>query len=172
MPYEYWTRKIDKDGYRKEKQKPPNLNLQYYDSLGDPGERRFRVWVEPEGWEPDWQGPNENSIWFIANKPRLEFVFERSNTIPPEHINMRDGRIRAYYRKDDDEHRLFLNRVLRIVGRMTTNVLRHTDRDTKIVDGPPMRTVLWAGPHARAWCLEDPRRTLGSDWRPVEPERE
>lgn len=57
MPYEYWMRKVDKDGYRTEKQKPPNLKLQYYDSLGDPDERRFQVWVEPEGWKPDWQGP-------------------------------------------------------------------------------------------------------------------
>lgn len=164
LPFEYWMRR---EGKRTVKQEPLNLALHYYESLGDPEEFHFLVWVEPEDWHPDWTGPNENGIWYVTNEPRLQFVFHRSDVPPDWDSDMRDGRVWAYYEKGDDEHRLFLNHVWRITTKLTTNYLQHVDRDTKIPTGPPSRPNLWAGLHALEWCREDPQRTLASDWRPV-----
>lgn len=170
VPFEYWRRWIGGEGHPWEDLKPPHLDLQYFDSLGDPSEWRFRAWVEPKGWQPDWQGPNENGIWVIKNQPHLQFVFERGMTIPPEHTNLQAGRVWAYFGKDDREYRAFLNRLWRILAKMTTNSLLLVDRETKELRGPTVRCTTWAGPHAIAWCREDPMRTLDSDLRPVEEE--
>jgi hypothetical protein len=61
---------------------PTNEPLHYWDSLADPAERRFYVWVEPSGWSPIWSCEDADGKRFIENTPRLWFGFKRSAFMP------------------------------------------------------------------------------------------
>ena len=146
---------------------PERFIVPYYETLADPDERYFLVWLEPSGWKPKWEGPNSEGVYVIANRPRLQFTFERSGRVPPDYLNLLGGRIWAYYLKDDKEHLRFLNKVWRIVAKLSTNVLDILDRKTGEVMRPAQRTIVWTGPDANDWCRADPRRRIDGNLRPV-----
>ncbi len=147
----------------------PRLDIPLYESLGDSSEWRFLVWIEPEGWEPEWEGPNKNNLMVITNKPVLQFVYDSSRRIPPpDGNNLRPGQIWAYYRADDKECARFLNAVWRISARLSTNVLDVLDRKTGKVNYKATRTMIWAGYHALDWCRADPAHFIDENIRPTD----
>jgi hypothetical protein len=83
LTHHYWCRRDKEKGHID--LKPPDLHLRYYESLGDPDESWFRIWREPEGWQPEWFGPNQNGIYFVANEPPLQVSYRTGGT---PHNNM------------------------------------------------------------------------------------
>jgi hypothetical protein len=141
--------------------------IPYRDSLGEPEERRYWAWVQPKGWRPRWEGPNAEKGFRIANTPRLNFVFEKSVIPLGRATDLTEGRMWAFYDRDDKEHLSFLNKVWRICAKMTTNVLdsehwRTGPKRSHNVKGP------WVGPDAMRWCRENPKRRLGARYMPQE----
>lgn len=147
----------------------PRLDIPLYESLGDPSEWRFSVWIEPEGWEPVWEGPNKNNLMVITNKPVLRFAFDISRCYPrPYGDNLHQGQIWAYYRADDKETARFLNAVWRISAKLSTNVLDIVDPETGAVTYKATRSMIWAGYHALDWCRADPRHFIDGNIRPTD----
>lgn len=149
---------------------PPNLHVPYVDSMGVPDGGRFMVWLEPEGWEPIWFGPGKLGIYFIINEPKLWFVFGRSREYPhpPDLTVLDDSRIESRYHRANKEHQAFLNKVWRIVAKLTSQALVLHDKDTLEVKGLSERSMLWAGHHAIRWCREDPKRFITDRYKPPE----
>lgn len=165
LRHDYWKR--FEDG-RTIFLRPPDLAIPYYSSLASPDEDFFLVWREPPDWQPDWQGPNKDGIYVIANEPRLQFVFDSGRTVPPKRDRVNAGRIWARYEPGDKEHVRFLNRVWRLNQKLTTNILKIIDPQTGAVINPRCRDAIWAGFNALQWCREDPSRVIDGNRRPVD----
>ena len=74
---EYWKSQKPQD-----KSAPPRFEVPHFDSLGDQREFQICVWIEPDGWKPFWKEKNKNGICGLANQPRLQFTFHRSDLFP------------------------------------------------------------------------------------------
>lgn len=167
-----------KDGYWNSKKivnEPPNLHVPYVDTMGVGDGDRFTAWLEPEGWEPLWFGPNQSGIHFIANEPRHWFNIGVSRDIPnwgfPETRTLVEKRIESSYYYEDKEHLAFINKTWRILEKLTSNVYVYHDRKTLKLKGIVTKGhILWSGHHARQWCLEKPDRYIGGNLRPPEIE--
>ena len=119
------------------KNQPPNLHVPYVGSMGIPDGDDFMVWLEPEGWEPIWFGPGKFGTYSIINRPRLWFKFGRSREYPhpPDLTVLDDSRIESRYHRENKEHQAFLNKVWRIVAKLTSQALVLHDKDTLEVKG-------------------------------------
>ena len=158
-----------------------DLSLFYCDSLA----QRFEIdtpesrmwdskiiaWLEPEGWEPFWIGPTcPRGDYAIANEPRPYFGYLGSR------IHMRggseflsEGFITSTFPKNDKEFQAFLNKVWRILGKLTTNVLTCIDIKRDLPYGPAERQFMGCcGLHALAWMREAPNRYVLGNRRPPE----
>ncbi len=111
-------------------------------------------------------GPDRIKCFYIDNLPRLHFVFERADLLPPRCTDLREGRIWAYYERDDKEHLAFINKVWRICAKMTTNVFDGFDNQTGKRTHRAIRTEIWAGPDTVRWCRGHHRRRIAGGLRP------
>ncbi len=162
---------------------PEDMSLFYCDSLAqefeiDTPESRMWdstiiAWLEPEGWEPFWIGPTSpRGGYTIANRPRLYFSYlssgaryyrEKGNLI------LREGFIASTFPRNDKEFRSFLNKVWRILGKLTTNVLTCIDMKSGMPYGPAGPIFInTCGLHALEWMREAPNRYVFSNCRPPE----
>lgn len=153
-------------------QEPPDLIFPYLDSLGDSEESNFEIWLEPEGWEPEWW-PERTGVkgrltrWLVINRPRLRFDFHRGGIQPPWNTNLTSTSIGALYEHGDKEHLSFVRKVIRLSEKITDRVLDVYPRGDK----PPLRAIksyIWAGRDAMRWCREAPDRRLAGNLRPPE----
>ncbi|HEY7610278.1 MAG TPA: hypothetical protein VIF14_13675 [Alphaproteobacteria bacterium] len=62
---------------RRHMRDPTGESLHYWDSLADPAETRFYVWIEPPGWRPVWGPEDDYGLRYIETIPRLRFEFRR-----------------------------------------------------------------------------------------------
>jgi hypothetical protein len=145
----------------------PKKHLGYCASLAEPGISMFHVWREPEDWTPLWLGPNKYNVYELPNKPRFNFVYARSLIPRDRPHELQSGRIWAIYLKGDKEHLRFLNKVIRLTAKLTTNVVDVLDRKTGEVTHHSQRTMLWVGHHALEWCGADPARRINEYIRPA-----
>jgi hypothetical protein len=151
---------------------PPNLRVPYLSSLAADEARLFRIWLEPDGWQPEWEQRRafasirtDGPIFYsIMNEPRLSFYFDRS-IFPPPTATLREGRIWAVYDKTDKEHIALVRKVYRLSEKVTSNWLIGVHPDGSKWWGPK-RDSIWAGHDALEWCRADPRRCLGVNRRP------
>lgn len=164
LHYNYWRGYSDDSGHV---QRPPSLVVPYYDSLGDPGERWFLVWLEPEGWKPIWTGPNEYDIYVIANEPRLQVSFDRGGIPRLDPTWFAESRMWVIYERDDKEHLRFINQVWRLIDKFCERALIKVDPRTGETRGEPIRGGLRYGPRLVEWFREDPRRHFRQNWRPA-----
>ena len=163
--------------------RPEDLSLFYCDSLAQDFElgtdecfkwdSTITAWLEPEGWEPFWIGPTpESGNYVIANKPRLYFSYGASGPgFYKENGNLilRDGFITSTFPRNDKEFKSFINKVWRILSKLTTNVFTHVDRKSGRPYGPAKPTVIdCCGLHAMDWMREAPNRYVISNCRPPE----
>jgi hypothetical protein len=159
---------IERDG--KIVDRRPKRNLRYYASLAEPGVSLFRVWREPEDWTLLWLGPNKYNVYELPNIPRFNFHYDASKIYSYRPHQLHSGRIWGYHLKDDKEHLRFLNKVWRLIPKLTDNVVENWDRDTGELRFPAHRLELWIGHHTAAWCRARPDRRIDESWRPgVEP---
>lgn len=193
LPSEYYMR-WDGEG-RTFFRKSSELDLTYLESLNAPQYSQLLAWLEPDGWTPIWYErvvdrplmdsslQEQNSFHLLRNEPRLQFRFDRSvirRDLYPirsykgswaprqERTRLEAGRIWSRFRKDDREHRAFLDRVWRLLGKLTTNRLVYYSMETREPypsDSPEKNCPVWAGYHAIAWCNADPDRYI-DDFRP------
>jgi len=149
----------------------------YFPSLADVAERRFWVWVEPPNWRPRWRRRKRAGILTIENFPRLHFYFwrggfnlpdprrakERQDDPDPEifdlplqplsldrneAITLRGDRMLGGWKKGDDSAKAFIDKVWRILGKVSTNRLVSVDSRTR-QPIPPDGTAL-TEPYVRA----------------------
>lgn len=167
----------------REELQPEDLSLFYCDSLaqdfeiGTPESRLWdhtiTAWLEPEGWEPFWIGPTSpNRHYVIANRPRLYFWYGASGTrFYKENGNLilREGFITSTFPKNDKEFKSFINKVWRVLGKLTTNVFTYIDMKSGLPRGPASPTIInCCGLHAMDWMREAPIRYVISNCRPPE----
>lgn len=167
LPRSYWEQ-LPETGPRKRKE-PPNLSIDYFDTLSDPRTKLKRIWIEPPGWEPFWLGPNENGIYFIANAPHLQVSIDCGGVArlgTPR--NFRHGEIVGTYARGDRQHKAFIDAVIRLSEKLTTNVAKIVDRNTHKTLFEATRTMIWLGRDVIRWMREDPRRTVWESLRPVD----
>lgn len=156
--------------------KPPHLHVPYVDSMGVPDCGDFTAWVEPEDWQPSWGGPGHLDFYWIENKPELAFDLRTSGAYPSVTradegaLHLSIHRIEASYYPDQPDKKRFLDKVWRILAKMTTNKLLRVDRETREpLEYQAGSELCWAGPDAIRWALEHPLRTFGEDIRPAGP---
>jgi hypothetical protein len=157
---------------------PSELDYPFIEDPSSSEEWRFTVARFPSGWVPEWSGPNLLGSYSIANEPRLSFVYEKSRWRKDGHgfESPRDGRVWAYYRADDAEHKAFLSAVWRVLTKIASNKFDWYDPQTLHFGGHVQKDgFIWIGHHAAAWCrghhdrwLEGNLRPPG-DWEAVRP---
>ncbi|MCP5367167.1 MAG: hypothetical protein H6907_11935 [Hyphomicrobiales bacterium] len=178
--YEYTLNDLDYDLVLRDihhvRADPSNLEIPYVESMGVRNGSHFVVWIEPPGWEPLWLGPNEWGIHSIVNKPELSFAINTSYARDARSRSNEGAkkleiqRAEANYFPDQLEKKRFLDKVWRILAKLTTNQLLRVDRVTREPLSPePRSQYCWAGPDAIRWALEHPLRTFGEDLRPAGP---
>lgn len=166
IPHAYWD--IPTGKYSTRRRRAHEVNLIHYCHLGVPEQRRFTGWIEPEGWHPNWSGPNEFRAYIIANAPRFRFGFDRSfiPEVRPSYCSI--GSIFASYPKGDKANLAFLNKVIRLSAKFTTNIVNLIDPQTRQVTYRNQRTTIWVGHDLLRWLSEDPARTLSENIRPAD----
>lgn len=144
-----------------------------------------RAFVAPEGWRPlilNWNQPF--GIEYYLHLPRLHFRWDRSHwtwcrpgkkyafevpTLCTGHV---EG---AYWREDDEEKRLFLLRVWRLLSKVSDcyggrwcgyDALRYTqERPRRMLDGSIRPAADWAFPEDNPYYRDE----LWDDQPPTEP---
>jgi len=144
----------------------PKKNLEYYASLAEPDVFLFHVWRKPEDWDPLWLGPNKFNVYVLPNKPQFRFTYQASTIVLYRRTHMHSDRIWGMYYKEDKEHLQFLNKVWRLIPKLTSNIVELSDRDTGEIIDPGYRSERWIGHHTADWCRADPDRRINESWRP------
>ncbi len=166
----------------REELSPEDLSLFYCDSLaqgfgldsaeGLMWDSTITAWLEPEGWEPFWIGPTpESGDYVIANKPRLYFWYGGGSRIYKRGGNefLYEGFITSTFPKNDKEFKSFINKVWRILGKLTTNVFTYIDMKSGRPYGPARPTIInCCGLRAMDWMREAPNRYVINNCRPPE----
>ncbi|MCP5372435.1 MAG: hypothetical protein H6907_11950 [Hyphomicrobiales bacterium] len=162
--------------FRRLKFEPPDLHVPYVETMGVADGDTFTAWIEPEGWDPFWLGPNERDHHWIVNEPELSFNLrtcgarQAATRADEGALELCVERIEASYYLDQPEKKRFLDKVWRILAKMTTNKLLRVHWETREPLAPePDTEHCWAGPDAIRWALEHPLRTFDEDLRPAGP---
>jgi len=125
------------------------------------------------GWSPvekEWS----KGRYSIA-MPRRSFEFHRSLwdwTLPrganwawdPPTLTV--GRILSSYWRDDAEAKIFVNKLYRLLRKVTTDAFRVEFPHLGVVYGEGTGCDYWAGHDALRWCSEAPARMLDGKFRP------
>jgi hypothetical protein len=147
-----------------------NLQLRYFDVMSDRW-RGYYAWIEPDGWRPEWRlldskyGKDRLDVYGLRNLPRVNLVFQTCRGVDGSDWGILDGRVTAHVAEGDTEHRLFIDRAIRLLDRMTTNVADLVDEVTGELQVASSRSPR-IGPDAMAWCAADPGRRLAGRFRP------
>lgn len=168
LPWHYWQELSDAGGAAKHKS-AFNLQIDYLESLSDPRAYSRRIWVEPPGWKPFWIGPNQHGVFLIANEPRLSVEIQGSGVArvgPPNLFH--SGSIIGSYEPGDREQKAFADAVIRLSGKLTTNLVKIIRRDTRETLYEAQRAMTWVGRDVIRWMREDPQRTVNENIRPVD----
>jgi len=175
---------------------PGDEPLLYRDSLTYPWEEQFHVWLEPEGWKPDWWCLEPNHKYELINKPRCRFKFWRSSFSwhtkdgsdpidtewllngefwrPPSRAAeheihyMMEGTLEGHWADGDDEAAFFIRKVFRLANKLMSNTFRLVDRETLMpTTSEPVRLRnWWAGHHAIKWAGERRHNYLFDIFKP------
>lgn len=171
VEYDYWQ---DEEVWRKERRtvyrQPPDLLVPYLPSLVG-HERRFstRIWLEPEGWEPDWQiwpqsGDDEGRpLWRLFNMPpSLRLLHSH-----PRDGNLSRGSLDASMLRGDAAHMSFVRAVGRLFKRDAITLYDMAYDDTGRTGYTGRKTGTWTLPAAKAWCEADPLHRINGCYRPA-----
>lgn len=166
LPYDYWNIALP-GKKRQRKRKPSELQLEYLENTADWDRAvQLRFWLEPAGWTPEWAGPNRNGIYYVSNAPHMQFRYVRQVPCYERNRNVREGNIDGFYEDGDREKLSFLNAVMRIVGKLSSNIVDVYDNETRALRWPALRTILWVGDHAADWCRGHTDRWIDGNLRP------
>jgi hypothetical protein len=171
VQYEYWQdEEIWLAEQRKVFRQPPDLFVPYLPSLAaEDGRHATRIWLEPEGWEPDWQ------IWPESGDDESR-PLNRLFNMPPSfrllHTRPRNGDLRhssidATILRGDKAHLSFVQAAARIFKRNAVTQYDVVYDDTGKVRFANQRVTMWTGQAAQAWCAADPVRRIDHCLRPA-----
>jgi hypothetical protein len=162
---------------------PAGESLHYWDSLANPAETRFYVWIEPPGWRPIWGPENKYGKRFIENTPRLWFEFRTSTFMPkyPKWLIHKDAEPRVGPRDTlalegqefivrwnprEPEAEAFGKEVYNILRKLTACAFKVFECDLRRAFRPEtrrMQKMCLAGRHALAWSLKRRHNYLKCD---------
>lgn len=152
---------------------PPHCHLEY---LKAPPLRQHSLcllWVEEDGWTPEWQMWPEQwdelgkPLYRVGNKPELWLRLELGPIGFYDPHNLHEGRVSAWYDRNDPDQRLFVGRAWRQLDKLATQHLDRVDEVSGALIRSDNSIGLWAGWHALEWCRQDPRRRLDFQFRPL-----
>jgi hypothetical protein len=146
------------------------LRVPYLSGLGEANSEHCIVWLEPADWQPTWGRPAASGFsdaFLLTNLPRPYIRYDVGWRGDPDSRPIGDGRIVAYYRREDREHVAFLRKVWGLLGKLSTNVVDIVYDDTGRVRDHASHTTIWCGKRALEWCSERPERRLRHNIRPV-----
>ncbi len=131
----------------------------------------YGILPEP-GWQPIVRkGPHG---MYSVSRPRRNFQFNRSiwDWTLPEGANwawdppiLTVGRILSTYYRDDAEDKFFVNKLFRLLRKVTVNAFRVEFPHLGAVYGEATGYDYWAGHDALRWCSEAPARMLDGKFR-------
>jgi hypothetical protein len=165
LPESYWN---ELSTPRRFKQ-PPNLTLNYLDSLSDPRTFVKTLWIEPPGWRPLWLGPDEKGKCWIGNEPHLKArIVCTGVSEDPEMLTIDyPGDIGGTFEPGDRERKAFIDAVIRLSEKISTCVVQIRDRGTGETQFEAERFPIWIGYDMVRWLRADERRTISGFLRPV-----
>jgi len=172
VEYEYW-----KSQAAVENASPASLRVPYRPALtGTEDPCRLRVWLEPEGWRPEWTAPEANGYRFIANKPKSLFIWyaptlrEGSWDSYTGRNTLEHATIVACYAPGDAEHLRLINRTWRLLKRIAVNNVELCENHLgmEAVLGPKRSELVWIGHAAFDWLYEDKQRVIWGRHRPCD----
>lgn len=164
---------------------PSEWNFPLSDSVHTTGDRQVWALLLPPDWEPDWyQHPISNRP-IVKNEPPVFFAFYcsefRTTRVmgafeePPEIeeddevITLQEGKLYAYWAKEDAEHRKGVGKVFRIFDKLTTNKYVQVDRETGGIQAVVEKGGMdWIGYHALDWARQHPRHFIDEDLKPLD----
>ncbi len=163
----------------------------YFASFAVPEQNDFNAWIEPAGWEPRWtEFKDEWGFYRLLNAPHHRFRFLRSTfhargkrgketsnycfIDPPEPLNddeeivLTGGQVYGYWPKENKAIKSFVEKVFRVVGRLTTDSFISVGKGFKARSGEPFRSGYYyrAGKDACAWALERRHNYFQDRWKP------
>ncbi len=154
------------------------LTVPYRDSLSSAswGYPMLRVWLEPEGWRPEWAPSNYDPIYAIQNQPPLTFTWCASRLGAGSWFNNVDysclklGEVWAHIAEGDKEHITFVNKVWWLIAGLSTNKTPCCVHDLakEEIRGPFVANQIWIGHKALEWVRQDPARCFVHRHRPAD----
>ena len=148
----------------------------YVESLHQEEDGCTRAWRESPGWQPIWgrtEYSGRNDI--ILNNPERTFNYRRGyirarmNVRRPELIFFEEGMLWGRHAHEDKEQKAFLQKVIRLLGKVATNKLAMFARGSRTELIPAKPCHIWAGYHAIEWSRRHPYHVLGTfGCRPLE----
>jgi hypothetical protein len=147
--------------------------LTYYPSLDSLSDKRFEIftcWIPRPRWKPRWvlYSRHDPELGYeFANLPAKFFWFQRSlgldrfTTPGGRRIEYyTNGQVMATYDVNDREVRAFVDKVYRLLGKLTTNKFALVDSETGKKVDRISHWHFWGGHHALDECRKRPNRFL------------
>jgi hypothetical protein len=148
-------------------------SLTYVPSLDSLGDKKLEIvtcWIPRPRWKPRWvrRRPRDpDSSCNLTNLPAKYFLYIRSKgldrfTTPGgRRIEFYDaGRILAHYDVNDRDVRAFVDKVYRLLGKLTTNKFALVDSETGAKVDRISDWMFWGGHHALDECRKHRNRFL------------
>lgn len=171
---------------------PRGESFPYFASFAVPEQHDFTAWIEPAGWEPRWtEFKDEWGFYHLLNEPQHRFRFLRSTfrargergegtsnysfIDPPEPLNddeeimLTGGQVYAHWPKENKAIKSFIEKVFRIVGRLTTDSFISVGKEYKGRTAEPFRSGGYyyrAGTDACSWALQRRHNYFQDRWKP------
>jgi hypothetical protein len=148
--------------------------VRMFDSFAVPGEFLVTAALPPEGWTFDANCPDAADWnWYTARAKSIRYVRsewdwtgygEGKWAFDPPTLTV--GSISAAYFADDPAGKRFVDKVLRLLKKITTNRVR-IQRPKLGISSQDGAGAYWAGFDALRWCSEQPTRMLAGLYRPA-----
>jgi hypothetical protein len=144
-------------------------NFPWIESIDQSNEIVVHGVVPDPGWHP------ELSRYDTDKFPRRNFFWARSWwdwTLPRgadwawDPPTLEAGAFMSSYWRDDAEDRFFVNKLYRLLRKVTVNAFRRENPHLGIVHGEATGWEIFAGHDALRWCSESPPRMLDGKYRP------
>jgi hypothetical protein len=140
-------------------------------------EHWFYGWIPPQRWRPRWQhrykgNPHfrgrQPNVFVVANLPARWFMFDRPAGFYrpddlPAFLLGPQGMVQAHYDPSSVEIRRFVDKVFRLLAKVTANRFLRVVAETHEVVGKIESGMYWAGEDALATCRKRLNHYIAAD---------
>ena len=143
--------------------------LTWIESIDQANETNVRGVLPYPGWRPEMSRSDLGKFLrhnFSWRRSWWDWTLPRGANWAWDPPTLEAGAFSATYWRDDAEDRFFVNKLYRLLRKVTVNTFRSENPHLGIVRGDVSGWDIFAGHDALRWCSKSPTRMLDGKYRP------